>query len=101
MRTAAHTQRDAGLSVFVSAFCGDMTDQSRWILFGRAFPGPSFDMLAYCNKSYAAGAGALDDINDAPSNYSDGAMDLPMMPPTKPFFTLQSLTHQAAPPPEA
>ena len=32
---------------------------------------------------------------------SDGAMDLPMTPHTKPFFTLQSLTHQAAPPPEA
>ena len=31
-----------------SAFCGDMTDQSRWILFGHKFPGPSFDMLAYC-----------------------------------------------------
>ena len=32
---------------------------------------------------------------------SDDAMDLPMAPQTRPFFTLQSLTHQAAPPPEA
>ena len=39
-----------------SAFCGDMTDQSRWIiLFGHKFPGPSSGMLAYCNKSYPVG----------------------------------------------
>ena len=49
-----------------SAFCGDMTDQSRWILFGHKFPGPSFDMLAYCNKSYPVGVGALDDIDNVP-----------------------------------
>ena len=49
-----------------SAFCGDMTDQTRWILFGHKFPGPSFDMLAYCNKSYSVGVGALDDIDDVP-----------------------------------
>ena len=49
-----------------SAFCGDMTDQSRWILFGHKFPGPSFDMLAYCDKSYPVGVGALDDIGDVP-----------------------------------
>ena len=47
-----------------SAFCGDMTDQSRWILFGHKFPGPPFDTLAYCNKSYPVGVGALDDIGD-------------------------------------
>ena len=51
-----------------SAFCGDMTDQSRWILFGHKFPGPSFDMLAYCNKSYPVGVKALDDIGDLPLN---------------------------------
>ena len=51
-----------------SAFCGDMTDQSRWILFGHKFPGPSFDMLAYCNTPYPAGAGALDDIGTIPLN---------------------------------
>ena len=51
-----------------SAFCGDMTDQSRWILFGHKFPGPSFGMLAYCNKSYPVGVGALDDIGDLPLN---------------------------------
>ena len=45
-----------------------MTDQSRWILFGHKFPGPSFDMLAYCNKSYPVGVGALDDIDDLPLN---------------------------------
>ena len=45
-----------------------MTDQSRWILFGHKFPGPSFDMLAYCNKSYPVGVGALGDINDVPQN---------------------------------
>ena len=43
-----------------AAFCGDMTDQSRWILFGHKFPGPSFDMLAYCNTSYPVGYGALE-----------------------------------------
>ena len=32
---------------------------------------------------------------------SDDTEDLPVMPRTKPFFTLQSLTHQAAPPSEA
>ena len=53
-----------------SAFCEDMTDQSRWILFGHKFPGPSFDMLAYCNKSYPVGAGALDDIGTIPPNSS-------------------------------
>ena len=51
-----------------SAFCGDMTDQSRWILFGHKFPGPSFGMLAYCNTSYPTGVGALDDIGDLPLN---------------------------------
>ena len=50
-----------------SAFCGGMTDQNRWSLFGHAFPGPSFGMLAYCNKTYVVGAGALDDMDDAPS----------------------------------
>ena len=50
-----------------SAFCGDMTDQSRWILFGHAFPDPSFGMLAYCNKTCIVGAGALDGIDDAPN----------------------------------
>ena len=36
-----------------SAFCGDMMmNQSRCILFGHAFPGPSFVMRAYCNKAY-------------------------------------------------
>ena len=49
-----------------SAFCGDMTDQTRWILFGHKFPGPSFDMLSYCNKSYLVGFGALGDIDDVP-----------------------------------
>ena len=47
-----------------SAFYGDMTDQSRWILFGRKFPGPSFDMLAYCNKTCPVGAGALDNTGN-------------------------------------
>ena len=49
-----------------SAFCGDMTDQTRWILFGHKFPGPSFGMLSYCNKSYSVGFGALGDIDDVP-----------------------------------
>ena len=34
-----------------SSICRDITDQSRWILFGHIFPGPSFDMLAYSNNS--------------------------------------------------
>ena len=51
-----------------SAFCGDMTDQIRWILFGHASTSSSFDMLAYCNNTYAFGAGALDDINNVPGN---------------------------------
>ena len=51
-----------------SAFCGDTTDQSRRILFGHKFSGLSFGMLAYCNNTYPAGAGALDDIEDVPSN---------------------------------
>ena len=42
-----------------SAFCGDMTDQSRWILFGHKFPGPSFGMLAYCNKSCPVGSSKI------------------------------------------
>jgi hypothetical protein len=50
-----------------SAFCGDMADQSRWILFGHDFPGPSFDKLAYCKKTYVVGADALDDINGVSS----------------------------------
>ena len=33
-----------------SSVCGDITDQSRWILFGHKFPGSSFDMLAYSNN---------------------------------------------------
>ena len=51
-----------------SAFYGDMTDQSKWILVDHKFPGPPFDMLAYCNKSYPVGAGALDDIVAIPLN---------------------------------
>ena len=51
-----------------SAFCGDMTDQSRWILFGHKFPGPSFGMLAYCNKSYPVGVKALGHVDDVTLN---------------------------------
>ena len=59
-----------------SAFCGDKTDQSSWILFGHRFPGPSFDMLAYCNKSYPVGFGALDDISDvSPDLWHHGKLE--------------------------
>jgi len=37
-----------------SAFCGDMTDQTRWILFGHKFPGPSFDMLSHWEQLFFA-----------------------------------------------
>ena len=51
-----------------------MTDQTRWILFGHKFPGPSFDMLSYCNKSYLVGLGALDDVdNVSPSLWQQNA----------------------------
>ena len=42
--------------------------KSRWILFGHKFPGPSFGMLAYCNKPYPVGVSALDDIGDLSLN---------------------------------
>ena len=59
-----------------SVFCGDKTDQSRWIMFGHKFPGPSFDMLAYCNESYPVGFGALDDISDvSPDLWQNGNLE--------------------------
>jgi hypothetical protein len=45
-----------------SAFCGDMTDQSRWILFGHTFLGLSFDMLACTATALILSAPALSTI---------------------------------------